>query len=259
MEDRADRVYFLKTGQVVIRTAKIHGRDFVLQLVEAGHPFGELCCCSVIGGLRHSAAYAVTESAAIEIALNDFVQYLKADQGALLAFMFGMCLRLTEARRNRESAKRLRISGQLRPRIVTSSVASERGAEFILPLPSRDSDRFVIISQPTSVGEPPDTPWGRRMARREPITESGPPPTGQGATTRAADGSPTATGFRPVASQGSAPDGVDQNTSLCRTIPAQQARRAFDSKASERSDEMSPHSAGDPRQAEAQPSGNGLR
>jgi hypothetical protein len=68
------RVSFLKTGQVVIRTGKIHGRDFVLQLVEAGHPFGELCRCSVIGGLRHSAAYAVTESAAIEIALHDCVQ-----------------------------------------------------------------------------------------------------------------------------------------------------------------------------------------
>jgi CRP/FNR family cyclic AMP-dependent transcriptional regulator len=101
-EDRADRVYFLKTGQVVIRTGKIHGRDFVLQLVEAEHPFGELCCCSVVGGLRHSAAYAVTESAAIEIELNDFVQYLKAHQGALLAFMFGMCVRLTEAQRSTE-------------------------------------------------------------------------------------------------------------------------------------------------------------
>jgi CRP/FNR family transcriptional regulator, cyclic AMP receptor protein len=101
-EDRADRVYFLKTGQVVIRTGKIHGRDFVLQLVEAGHPFGELCWCSVIGGLRHSAAYAVTESAAIEIALNDFVQYLRTHQSVLLAFVFGMCTRLTEAQRSTE-------------------------------------------------------------------------------------------------------------------------------------------------------------
>jgi CRP-like cAMP-binding protein len=79
-EDFADRVYFLKTGQVVIRTSKIQGRDFVLQLVQAQHPFGELCCCSVAGGLRHSAAYAVTESAAIEISLNHFLQYLKTPE-----------------------------------------------------------------------------------------------------------------------------------------------------------------------------------
>jgi CRP/FNR family transcriptional regulator, cyclic AMP receptor protein len=100
--DRADRVYFLKTGQVVIRTGKIHGRDFVLQLVDAEHPFGELCFCSGVGGLRHSAAYAVTESAALEIALNEFLQYLQEHQGALLAFMFGMCVRLTEAQRSTE-------------------------------------------------------------------------------------------------------------------------------------------------------------
>jgi CRP-like cAMP-binding protein len=101
-EDFADRVYFLKTGQIVIRTGKIQGRDFVLQLVQTEHPFGELCCCSVAGGLRHSAAYAVTESAVIEITLNDFLQYLKPHQGALLAFMVSMCVRLTEAQRSTE-------------------------------------------------------------------------------------------------------------------------------------------------------------
>jgi CRP/FNR family transcriptional regulator, cyclic AMP receptor protein len=101
-EDFSDRVYFLKTGQVVIRTSKIQGRDFVLQLVQAQHPFGELCCCSVAGGLRHSAAYAVTESTAIEISLNHFLQYLKTHRDALLAFMVGMCIRLTEAQRSTE-------------------------------------------------------------------------------------------------------------------------------------------------------------
>ena len=98
----SDRVYFLKTGQVVVRTGKIQGRDFVLQLVQSEHPFGELCCCAVVGGLRQSAAYALTESTVVEIALTDFLQYLKADQGALLAFMFGMCVRLNEAQRSTE-------------------------------------------------------------------------------------------------------------------------------------------------------------
>jgi hypothetical protein len=89
-EDFADRVYFLKTGQVVIKTSKIQGRDFVLQLVQVQHPFGELCCCSAAGDLRHSAAYAVTESAAIEISLNGFLQYLKAHQDACLAPLSGL-------------------------------------------------------------------------------------------------------------------------------------------------------------------------
>jgi CRP/FNR family transcriptional regulator, cyclic AMP receptor protein len=101
-EDLADRVYFLKTGQVVIRTGKIHGRDFVLQLVEAEQTFGELCCCSAVGGVRHSTAYAVTECAAVEIGLNHFVRYLKTHRGALLAFMVGMCIRLSEAQRGTE-------------------------------------------------------------------------------------------------------------------------------------------------------------
>jgi CRP-like cAMP-binding protein len=101
-EDFADRVYFLKKGQVVIRTGTIQGRDFVLQLVPPKHPFGELCCCAVAGGLRHSAAYAITASAVIEISLNDFLQYLTAHPGALLAFMVSLCVRLTESQRSTE-------------------------------------------------------------------------------------------------------------------------------------------------------------
>jgi hypothetical protein len=52
---------------------------------------------------------------AIEIRLNDFLQYLKAPQGALQAFTMTMCVRLTEAQRSTEMLSRDVTLGKLAP------------------------------------------------------------------------------------------------------------------------------------------------
>jgi CRP-like cAMP-binding protein len=78
-------------------TAKPHERPIVLRTIELAQPFGELCLCSVRGGVRGTTASALVESEALEIKLGNFLGHLRQDRVALEALMFTLCLRLTDA------------------------------------------------------------------------------------------------------------------------------------------------------------------
>ena len=95
-DDRADRIYFLRRGQVVVMSGDTEGNEVIMQVIERGEPFGELCFCSQEGGLWHTAGRAVVESEVLEIKHGDFVSYLQENADALMNFTFTFCERLSE-------------------------------------------------------------------------------------------------------------------------------------------------------------------
>lgn len=95
-DDRADRIYFLRRGQVVVMTGDSEGNEVIMQVIERGQPFGELCFCSQEKGLRHTTGRAVIDSEVLEISHRDFVSYLRKDMEALMNFTFTFCERLSE-------------------------------------------------------------------------------------------------------------------------------------------------------------------
>ncbi|MGH9942476.1 MAG: Crp/Fnr family transcriptional regulator [Pyrinomonadaceae bacterium] len=97
-DDRADRIYFLRGGQVVVMSGDSEGNEIILQVIEKGEPFGELCFCSQEKGLRRTTGRAVVESEVLEIRHSDFVGYLQKNTDALMNFTFTFCERLSEMR-----------------------------------------------------------------------------------------------------------------------------------------------------------------
>lgn len=101
-DDRADRIYFLKRGQVAVMTSDVQGHELILRVIEVKEPFGELCFCSQEKGLRHTTGRAVIASEALEVRHKDFVDYLQQNRAALTAFLFTFCTRLSEMERRVE-------------------------------------------------------------------------------------------------------------------------------------------------------------
>ena len=95
-DDRADRIYFLRRGQVAVMTGDPEGNEIIMQVIGRGEPFGELCFCSQERGLRHTTGRAVVESEVLEIKIRDFVSYLRKNTEALMNFVFTFCVRLSE-------------------------------------------------------------------------------------------------------------------------------------------------------------------
>ena len=72
-DDRADRIYFVRKGRVVIMTAIPHERPVALHTIEPEQPLGELCLCSVRAGVRGTTASALIASEELEIKLTNFL------------------------------------------------------------------------------------------------------------------------------------------------------------------------------------------
>lgn len=100
--DAADRIYFLKRGQVVAMTSDSEGNEVIMQVIGAGEPFGELCFCSQERGLLHTLGRAVVESEALEIQYRDFVRFLQKNPDAMMSLIFTFCERLGEMERRVE-------------------------------------------------------------------------------------------------------------------------------------------------------------
>lgn len=101
-DDLADRIYFLKKGQVAVMTSDVEGHKVIINVIKVGEPFGELCFCSEEKGLRLTTARAVIESEAVEISYKEFMKYLQSDAKALHSFVITFCRRLSDAERRNE-------------------------------------------------------------------------------------------------------------------------------------------------------------
>jgi CRP-like cAMP-binding protein len=86
-DSAADRIYFLRKGRIVVSTAKPHERPVALRTIEPNQPFGELCLCSVLGGVRGTTACAVVASETFEIKLIQFLNYLGQNRPVIEAMM----------------------------------------------------------------------------------------------------------------------------------------------------------------------------
>jgi CRP-like cAMP-binding protein len=78
------------------------GHEIIVNVIQVGEPFGELCFCAEDKGLRLTNARAVIESEAVEISYRDFLNYLQADAKALHSFVITFCKRLSDAERRNE-------------------------------------------------------------------------------------------------------------------------------------------------------------
>jgi CRP/FNR family transcriptional regulator len=166
-DDLADRIYFLKKGRVVVMTAKPHERPVVLRTIELAQPFGELCLCTVRGGLRGTTATALVESEAIEIKLNNFLAHLRQNRESVEALMFTLCLRLTDAEHrievmaHRGAEQRL---GRLLLRLVTSRGRKSRVGRGETPTVSVSHNE---LAQLAGMSRPHVTVTMGRLRRRK--------------------------------------------------------------------------------------------
>jgi CRP-like cAMP-binding protein len=100
-DDRQDRLYFLLSGEVAIVLSDTEGREVVLHTIEQGAPFGELCFCGA-HKLRCSIARSTADGEAVEIRINEFLDYMQTTRDVLAAFVFTFCIRLADAERRVE-------------------------------------------------------------------------------------------------------------------------------------------------------------
>lgn len=111
-DDVQDKIYFLQEGQIAILFGDPEGREVILQKVEAGKPFGELCFCGKYK-LRGSIARAVAPSEAVAVSLADFMDYMQTNREVLAALVWTYCVRLADSERrveilaNRSAEQRL--------------------------------------------------------------------------------------------------------------------------------------------------------
>ncbi len=101
-DNKADSIFFLRQGKVVILVCDADGRETILRTVEAGEPFGELCFCAEQDSKRQTQARALTSSGVLEIKFTDFIEYLREHREELLSFVFTFCTRLSNAERRME-------------------------------------------------------------------------------------------------------------------------------------------------------------
>jgi CRP/FNR family cyclic AMP-dependent transcriptional regulator len=150
-DDAADRIYFLRSGRVVVMTANPDERPVALRTIEPEQPFGELCLCTVRTGVRGTTACALVASEAFEIKLTNFLGYLHQNRAALDALMFTLCLRLTDAEHrievmaHRGAEQRL---GRLLLRLATSRGRKGRRDTITVSVSHKELAALAGMSRP---------------------------------------------------------------------------------------------------------------
>ncbi len=126
-DDRSDKIYFLQKGQVVIYFSDAEGHEAIVQNVEAGKAFGELCFCGK-HDKRGSTARVVVPSETVAITLADFMDYMQTNREVLAALVWTYCVRLADAQR--------------RVQILANRGAEERLAHLLLHLATTQNQKY---------------------------------------------------------------------------------------------------------------------
>jgi CRP/FNR family transcriptional regulator, cyclic AMP receptor protein len=154
-DDRQDKIYFLRQGKIAILLSDSEGREVVLQNIEAGKLFGELCFCGKYDQ-RGTIARAVEPSAAVAVTLNDFMDYMQVNREVLAALVWTYCVRLADAQRrveilaNRGAEERL---GHLLLHLATSQnqkygAPTEKIDVVTLPITHSQLAQMAAMSRP---------------------------------------------------------------------------------------------------------------
>ncbi|MEO6589676.1 MAG: Crp/Fnr family transcriptional regulator [Pyrinomonadaceae bacterium] len=126
-DDRQDKIFFLQHGQIAIFLSDPEGREVILQNIDAGKPFGELCFCGKYD-LRGSVARAVAPSEAVAVHLADFMDYMQTNREVLAALVWTYCVRLADAQRRVE--------------ILANRGAEDRLAHLLLHLAMMQNQKY---------------------------------------------------------------------------------------------------------------------
>lgn len=154
-DDRSDKIYFLRKGQIVIFFSDSEGRETVVQSVEEGKAFGELCFCGKYDK-RGSTARAAAQSEAVAVTLNDFLDYMQTRREVLAALIWTYCVRLADAQRrveilaNRGAEERL-ASLLLHLAMMQNQeygARTEATGKIILPFSHKDLAQMAAMSRP---------------------------------------------------------------------------------------------------------------
>ena len=136
-DDTQDRIYFLQKGEIVIFFSDTEGREAVVQNVEKGKPFGELCFCGKYEK-RGSSARAAVPSESVAVTLGDFMDFMQTNREVLAALVWTYCVRLADAQRRVE--------------ILANRGAEERLGHLLLHLAvSRNQKYGSIIKENSKV------------------------------------------------------------------------------------------------------------
>ena len=153
-DDRSDSIFFLLHGQLAIVASDVEGRELILGIIEAGEPFGELCFCAPKKRFyRETYARVVVESEAIEVKLDDFMNYLQDDREALKSLLFTLCVRLSDAQRrlealaHRGAEERL---GRLLLHLATTRGVEREGtaSDVVLSVSHEELAQMAAMSRP---------------------------------------------------------------------------------------------------------------
>ena len=134
-DDRSDKIYFLQKGNIAIFFSDAEGRETIVQNVQEGRAFGELCFCGK-HDTRGSTARAAAPSETVAVSLADFMDYMQMNREVLAALVWTYCVRLADAQRRVE--------------ILSNRGAEERLAHLLLHLATIQNQKYGKL--PSEIG-----------------------------------------------------------------------------------------------------------
>lgn len=154
-DDRQDKIYFLQKGQIVIFFSDSEGRETIVQNVEEGKPFGELCFCGKYDK-RGSTARAAAPSETVAVTLADFMDYMQTNREVLAALVWTYCVRLADAQHRVEILAKRGAEERLAHLLLHLAVSQNQkygstakaADEIVLPFSHNDLAQMAAMSRP---------------------------------------------------------------------------------------------------------------
>lgn len=136
--DPADRLYYIRSGRVRVFENTSSGREFTLDVIKAGHTFGE--SAFVEYNVRPVNVQAVTETVMISCRTADLVPYFQKEP-SLALHILQMCSESMDrlARRMHEQCFLDRY-GKVANYLLDMTAAPAPGAKALISLPYTHSD-----------------------------------------------------------------------------------------------------------------------
>ena len=125
--DRADCVYFVRTGRVKIVRSTAAGDEVIVGIRDAGEVFGELTWLSEPSAQRRTSAVANEASTVLCIAVADFARLVGADGEIARSFARGVTRRLAAAEQELTELAGKSVPGRLID--ILGRLAASHGVE----------------------------------------------------------------------------------------------------------------------------------
>ncbi len=126
--DRADSVYFVRSGRIKIVRSTAAGADVIVGIRAPGDIFGELTWMNRAGSDRRSTTAVAIEASTVDaIGVGDFSQLLESDRDVARAFARGVTRRLAATEQELTELAGRSVPGRLVD--ILGRLASSHGVE----------------------------------------------------------------------------------------------------------------------------------